>query len=72
MDWTDCPVIERVPGRLSGVPVLKGSRVRPSDLLLNMIEGPEWLAEAHQLPLEQVKTVLAFYKQHQGQLAPAV
>jgi uncharacterized protein (DUF433 family) len=72
MDWTDCLEIEQVPGRLSGVPVLKGSRVRPSDLLLNLDEGPEWLAEAHQLPLGQVQTVLAFYKQNQRQLAPAV
>ena len=72
MDWTDCPAIEQVPDRLSGAPVLKGSRVRPSDLLLNIDEGAEWLAEAHQLPLEQVKAVLAFYELHQGQLAPAV
>jgi uncharacterized protein (DUF433 family) len=72
MDWTDCPEIEQVPGRLSGLPVLKGSRVPPSDLLLNLDEGPEWLAEAHQLPLGQVKTVLAFYRQNQKQLAPAV
>lgn len=72
MDWTDCAEIERAPGRLSGDPVLRGSRVRPSDLLLNAAEGAEWLAEAHQLPLEQVRAVLAFYHENQGQLAPAV
>ena len=72
MDWIDCAVVERVPGRMSGDPVLKGSRVRPSDLLLNIEEGAEWLSEAHQLPLEQVKAVLAFYERHQRQLAPAI
>lgn len=72
MDWTDCVEIERVPGRLSGEPVLKGSRVRPSDLLLNAGEGAEWLADAHQLPLAQVRAVLAFHRQHGRELAPAV
>ena len=62
MDWTDCPIIEQIPGKLSGAPVLKGSRVRPEDLIANIEEGSEWLAEAHFLPIEQVRAVLAFYE----------
>lgn len=72
MRWTDCPVIEVVPGVMSGVPVLRGSRVRPEDLLANLDEGPEWLAEAHDLPLGQVEAVLAFYERNKGQLAASV
>lgn len=68
MNWTDCPIIEQVPGKLSGAPVLKGSRVRPSDLLLNADKGAEWLAEAHFLPIEQVKEVLAFYEANRADL----
>jgi len=72
MDWTDCPLIERVPGKLSGVPVIRHSRVRPDDLLVNLGEGEAWLAEAYRLPIETVRQVLAFYDQHERQLAPAV
>ena len=72
MNWTDCPVIEVVPGRMSGAPVLRHSRVRPEDLLANQHEGEAWLADAHGLPLDDVKAVLAFYEQHKSQLASAV
>lgn len=72
MDWTDCPLIERVPGKLSGVPVIRHSRVRPEDLLINRNEGDAWLADAYRLPLDTVRSVLAFYDQHKKQLAPAV
>jgi uncharacterized protein (DUF433 family) len=41
MEWVDCPLIEAVPGRLSGVPVLRDSRVRPDDLIANLDEGQE-------------------------------
>lgn len=64
MEWIDCPLIEQVPGKLSGAPVLRHSRVRPNDLIVNIAEGPEWLAEAFVLPLEDVKAVLAFHDRH--------
>lgn len=47
MDWTDYPLIERVPGKLSGVPAIRRSRSRPGDLLINRREGEEWLADAY-------------------------
>ena len=72
VDWTDCPLIERVPGKLGGAPVIRHSRVRPDDLLVNRGEGEEWLADAYRLPLDTVRQVLAFYDQHEKQLAPAV
>lgn len=70
-DWTDCPLIERVPGKLGGAPVIRRSRVRPDDLLVNREEGEEWLADAYRLPPGTVRQVLAFYDQHQERLAPA-
>lgn len=70
MDWLDCPVIEQVPGRMSGVPVLRDSRVRPEDLIGNLDEGAEWMAEAFGLPIADVRTVLDFYRLHQDELAP--
>ena len=71
MDWTDCPVIEVIPGKLSGAPVLRRSRVRPQDLLNNLDQGPEWMADAFGLPIEDVRQVLSFHHQHQAELAPA-
>ena len=69
MDWTDCDVIEVVPGRLSGAPVLRNSRVRPEDLIGNLQEGPDWMAEAFGLPVSDIRQVLAFYNKHQAELA---
>jgi uncharacterized protein (DUF433 family) len=69
MDWSECPLVERVPGKLSGAPVIVHSRVRPHDLIVNRAEGPEWLAENHALPLETVKAVLAFYDRETRGLA---
>ncbi len=69
MEWVVCPLIEAVPGRLSGVPGLRDSRVRPDDLIANLDEGQEWMAENFGLSLEQVRGVLAFYQQHLAQFA---
>ena len=71
LEWTGRPVIERVPGKLGGAPVIRHSCVRPDDLLVNHEKGEEWLADACRLPLDTVRQVLAFYDQHEGQLAPA-
>ncbi len=72
VDWTDCPMIETVPGKLSGVPVIQHSRVRPEDLIINRNEGEEWLADAYRLPLSTVRSVLSFHDEHIGHFAPAV
>lgn len=69
MNWFGCPVIEQVPGRMSGVPVLRDSRVRPEDLIGNLDEGPEWMADAFGLSIEDVRAVLEFYRLHQDELA---
>jgi uncharacterized protein (DUF433 family) len=28
VDWSDCPLVEVVPDKLSGLPVIKGTRVQ--------------------------------------------
>ena len=71
VDWMQCPVIESVPGRRAGRPVIRRSRVRPEDLIENIEQGPEWLAENHELAIEDVRTVLAFYDTHVKRLAAA-
>jgi len=71
MDWSGCPLVERVPGKLSGAPVIVHSRVRPDDLIANRAEGPQWLAENYSLPLDTVKQVLAFYDRNLRLAHPA-
>lgn len=68
MQWTDCPLIEQIPGKLSGAPVLRGTRVRPQDILANAAMGSEWIAEALGLPIEHVRLVLIFHRAHIDQL----
>lgn len=70
MDWLRCAAVEVVPGKVSGVPIIKRSRVRPDDCVTNRAEGEAWLSYAYDLPVETIRVVLAFYDQHQ--LAPGV
>jgi uncharacterized protein (DUF433 family) len=35
IDWTDCPDVESVPGRCSGQPVVKGTRIPVEAILAN-------------------------------------
>ncbi len=70
MDWTDCPVIEVVPGKMSGAPVLRHSRVRPQDLLTNLDEGPEWMADAFGLSIDDVRQVAWCRDQGYGRTDP--
>ncbi len=71
-DWTDCPLVEVVPGKLSGAPVIVHSRVRPEDLVANRAEGLDWLAENYALPVDTVRAVLAFHKRKTGRAAQSV
>ena len=45
IDWRECAVVETVPGKMGGQPVLKGTRRRPEDLLINREQGVDWLVE---------------------------
>jgi uncharacterized protein (DUF433 family) len=64
INWKECAAVETVPGRVSGAPVIKDSRVRPEDLIINRAEGEAWLAENYALPIETVREVLRFYDRH--------
>lgn len=62
MDWSGCNEVEQVPGRVSGAPVLKHSRVFADSIVENYEDGetPESLADMFEVPLEQVRAVLDF------------
>jgi uncharacterized protein (DUF433 family) len=66
----DCPLIEQIPGKMSGAPVLRHTRMRPQDIISNEEMGAEWIAEAHDLPIEDVRAALAFYDRYRHELPP--
>ena len=72
MDWTDCPEVEIVPGKVSGVPILKGSRMPADAILENYTSGlpADEIAEVFQLPADGVRGLLAYAVKHNPTLKP--
>ena len=63
LDWSQCPAVESVPGRVSGAWVLKGTRMPVSAIFENLEAGAniddilEWFDGVNR---EQVKAVIEF------------
>jgi uncharacterized protein (DUF433 family) len=69
MDWAECAVIETVPGKMGGQPVIKGTRLRPQDLLVNREQGIDWLIDNHGgVTRKQVQAVFDFHDRHKRTL----
>ena len=62
IDWSGCDEVERVPGKVSGVPILKHSRVQADAILENFEDGlsAEEISYQFSLPLEQVNAVIRY------------
>ena len=62
-DWSQCPAVESIPGKVSGAWVLKGTRMPVSAIFENIEAGAsiddimQWFDG---LDREQVKTVIEF------------
>ena len=66
LDWSKCPAVESVPGRLSGAWVFRGTRIPVSAVFENLEDGltvDELVALYDGLTREQVKAVLEFTAQ---------
>ncbi len=63
LDWSQCPAVESVPGKLSGAWVLRGTRMPVATIFENLEAGAnidnivEWFEG---LDREQVKAVIEF------------
>ena len=63
LDWSQCPAVERVPGKVSGAWVLRGTRMPVSTIFENLEAGAsidnimEWFQG---LDRDQVKAVIEF------------
>jgi uncharacterized protein (DUF433 family) len=63
IDWMACELIESVPGKVSGKPVVRGTRIMP-DAILNSFELGDSIEQIHEgfptLSTAQIKRLIDF------------
>lgn len=70
LDWSQCPAVESVPGKVSGAWVLRGTRMPMSIIFENLEAGAnidEILEWYEGLDREQVKAVIEFAARSLGE-----
>jgi uncharacterized protein (DUF433 family) len=72
MDWSGCPLVEVVPGKVSGVPILKGTRMPADAIMENFADGlpAEEIAEVFELPADSVRALLSYAAKRNLALKP--
>jgi uncharacterized protein (DUF433 family) len=66
LDWSQCPTVESIPGKLSGAWVFRGTRIPVSAVFENLEDGLtiDQIVEMFEgLRREQVQSVLEFAAQ---------
>jgi uncharacterized protein (DUF433 family) len=70
IDWTACELIECVPGKVSGRPVVRGTRILP-DAIAGSYELGDSIEEIHEgfpsLSVDQIKRLIEFAHAQRGQ-----
>ncbi len=71
VDWALCSIVEMVPGRLSGAPVVKNTRLPVDAILTNYDAGlePEEVAAIFEVAEVDVRTILAFREEQLARTA---
>lgn len=70
IDWSQCPAVESVPGKVSGAWVFKGARIPVAAIFENLKTSPmEEVLENFHVTREQVHPILEFVARNAG--APA-
>ena len=62
LDWSQCPAVESIPGKVSGAWVFKGTRTPVALVFENLEDGMTIDEVIEQFPVtrEQIRTVLEF------------
>ena len=62
LDWSQCPAVESIPGKVSGAWVLRGTRTPVKVLFENLEAGMtiEELIERFPMTREQIDSLMAF------------
>ncbi len=72
IDWMACELIESVPGKVSGRPVVRGTRIMP-DAIVGSYDLGETVDELHQgfptLTRAQIERLIEFAHAHRRQVA---
>ena len=64
LDWSQCPVVESIPGKVSGAWVFKGTRLPVAIVIENLEDlSVEEVMEQFDVTREQIAAVLAFVAQ---------
>lgn len=64
IDWSHCPIVERDPEKLGGVPTLRDLRISADQIIENWEVGvhPIDIAEMFDLDYDDVNTLIAYSK----------
>ncbi len=69
IDWSDCPIVETNPRKVSGAAILKGTRVQADSIVENYIGGSpvEEISENFGIPETTIRELLTFAAFQQNQ-----
>ena len=73
IDWTGCELIETVPGKVSGRPIVRGTRILP-DAIVDSYDLGETIEELREgfpsLSVSQIKRLIEFAQAQRAQPRP--
>ena len=73
IDWMQCELIESVPGKVSGRPIVRGTRIMP-DPIVNSYDLGDSIEEIHEgfptLSISKIKRLIEFAHVQRGQPNP--
>ena len=74
LDWSQCPAVESVPGKVSGAWVFKGTRMPVQTVFLNLEAGmsPKEITEEFDVTMDEIEAVLHFASESLEQPRPNI
>jgi len=72
LDWSKCPLVEIDPLRVSGRPVVKGTRMPVENIIANYEYGVSIteISTQFQIPVQTVKELLYYVERHHALARP--
>lgn len=72
LDWSNCPLVEIDPSRVSGRPVLKGTRMPVEDVIANYEYGVSIseISTQFQIPATIIKELLTYVERRHALARP--
>ena len=72
IDWSGCSIVERNSKKLGGVPTVRDYRLSADSVVENHDDGvpPEQIADMFHVPLDDVRTILAYAAQARDRVNP--